>query len=329
MLMGLNDHNQLVYAQHASTEQIYRCPECMGELILRKGKHTIHHFAHKSNSFCLKNSYKKESIAHLASKHHIYSYFNNRIPIDMEYYLHEIDQIPDIIINKSIVIEFQYSPINLELLVSRSEGFKALNMKVIWIGKEVNFNNGMLKLSYFEAALINHEDRTLITYNPNSKTLIRYESIQSIDQHLFIANRKVISWDDLLVKVNTQYAHSYYLTDKAYRTYITKCRRNRSVLEPTLSLLYQAGLIHQNRREFIGIVVPEQIYFLTHCITWQTYIYYEMQKGTFCIGDFQKFIKFRTFFNMNYSEREIVINAVSSYLEVIKQQAISRAKNSI
>lgn len=46
--------------------------------------------------------------------------------------------------------------------MDRSEGFRIMNMKVIWIGKEIKYQNGILTLSYFESALINHRERTLI-----------------------------------------------------------------------------------------------------------------------------------------------------------------------
>ncbi|PTJ89318.1 competence protein CoiA, partial [Mammaliicoccus sciuri] len=110
MLMGLNQHNQLIYAQHAKTNEIYSCPDCLSELVIKKGKHTVAHFAHKVDSYCLRNSYKKESLDHISSKHHIYACLNGKVNIDMEYYISEIEQIPDIMINKNIVVEFQYSP---------------------------------------------------------------------------------------------------------------------------------------------------------------------------------------------------------------------------
>lgn len=37
MLMGLNQHNQLIYAQHAKANEIYRCPDCLSELVIKKG----------------------------------------------------------------------------------------------------------------------------------------------------------------------------------------------------------------------------------------------------------------------------------------------------
>ncbi|WP_415363045.1 Competence protein CoiA [Mammaliicoccus lentus] len=326
MLMGLNTRNELVYAQHAKSNELYRCPECNSELILRRGKHTIAHFAHKSNSYCLKNVYKKETLAHLASKHHIYSSLNKKVQIDMEYYLHEIEQIPDILINRNLVIEFQYSPINLELLGSRTAGFRALNLNVIWISKPANEYNRILKLSYFEAALINHTHRTLITYDYNRKLLIKYDQLQSLDVSHFIFRKNIIKWEDLLQAHNVSRVPTFLLNDNFYNNYLGKCRQTRSVLEPTLSLLYQSGLIHKNRPKFLGIIVPEQLYILTNAITWQCYLYLEINKGTFTFERFNSFIKFRTFNNVNYSKEDILKSALKSYLSILNKMTLSRAK---
>lgn len=326
MLMGLNQHNQLIYAQHAMVNEIYRCPDCLSELVIKKGKHTVAHFAHKVDSYCLRNSYKKESLDHISSKHHIYASLNGKVNIDMEYYISEIEQIPDILINKNIVVEFQYSPISFDLLMDRSEGFRLMNIKVIWIGKNIKYLNGILTLSYFEAALINHKERTLITYNPEERLLIRYECLQAIDKHRFIGYRREIQWEHLLEDYPLKQIPNLVLTDRAYQEYLAKCRKQKNVLEPTLSLLYNARLIHKKRRPIIGIIVPEQIYFLTHCITWQSYLFLEMKNKTFTFEKFYQFIEFRSFYDCHYSKKEILLSAFYSYISIVKRKAISRAK---
>lgn len=35
MLIGLNQNSELIYAQHAKSQEIYKCPECLSELILK------------------------------------------------------------------------------------------------------------------------------------------------------------------------------------------------------------------------------------------------------------------------------------------------------
>src|SRR5699024_10394754 len=191
---------------------------------------------------------------HFASKHHIYSSLNKKVQIDMEYYLHEIEQIPDILLNRKLVIEFQYSSINLEMLDSRTAVFwalnlnmiwisnmtsvyngilqlldsrtarcRGLNLNVIWISKPANEYNGILKLSYFGAALINHTHRTLITYDYNRKLLIKYDQLQSLDISHFIFRKNIIKWEDLLQAHNVSRVPTFLLNDNFYNNYLGKC----------------------------------------------------------------------------------------------------------
>ncbi|MBR9859800.1 hypothetical protein GYB22_03445 [bacterium] len=57
-----------------STKAKYTCPNCQGELIARKGKIKIHHFAHKSDSNC-----SFESYLHKISKTLFYLHYKNLV----------------------------------------------------------------------------------------------------------------------------------------------------------------------------------------------------------------------------------------------------------
>lgn len=326
MLLGLNKNNQYVYAQHASNDERYRCPTCGEELVLKKGKHMVAHFAHKVNITCYQYTYNKESVEHLSAKHTIYKALHGKYSVNMEYYLSEIKQTPDIIINEKHVIEFQFSPISLDTLIKRTRGYHSLNLNIIWIGKDIHYSNGMIKLTQFEAALINHETRTLLTYHYKLKKLYIYEHIQALDMFKFICKRREIEWIDLFNSSNSNASISpLYLTNRAYNEYLMKCKKKNSALEPTLSLLYQARLLDQPRMRVIGIIVPEQIYILTNCITWQLYVYFEMNKGTFSFDDFCNFLKVRIFYK-DVDKRSIVTKLLNTYLKVLNKLTISRAK---
>ena len=47
MLIAMNRMNERVLAKNAKRNQIYRCPYCLGEVILRHGVKVIPHFANK------------------------------------------------------------------------------------------------------------------------------------------------------------------------------------------------------------------------------------------------------------------------------------------
>lgn len=64
--------------------------------------------------------------------------------------------------------------------------------------------------------------------------LIRYECLQSIDKHRFIGYRRKIQWEHLLEDYPLKEIPNLTLTDRAYQEYLTKCRKQKNVLEPTL-----------------------------------------------------------------------------------------------
>ena len=145
-----------------------------------------------------------------------------------------------------------------------------MNIKVIWIGKNIKYLNGILT----SVILKQHSliiERTLITYNPEER-LIRYECLQAIDKHRFIGYRREIQWEHLLEDYPLKQIPNLVLTDRAYQEYLAKCRKQKNVLEPTLSLLYNARLIHKKRRPIIGILYLNKYIFNT-LYTWQSYLF--------------------------------------------------------
>jgi ssDNA-binding Zn-finger/Zn-ribbon topoisomerase 1 len=70
LLMGaFNNKKQYTMPQNAMKNEIYKCPECDGELILRQGNIRAHHFSHKQNSTCTYLEKPSESFQHLGAKH--------------------------------------------------------------------------------------------------------------------------------------------------------------------------------------------------------------------------------------------------------------------
>ena len=65
MLVALNNKDR-IEAEHAEKGPDYVCPNCKADVILRKGRVRIHHFAHKAASTCPFS--KSESQAHYTAK---------------------------------------------------------------------------------------------------------------------------------------------------------------------------------------------------------------------------------------------------------------------
>jgi ssDNA-binding Zn-finger/Zn-ribbon topoisomerase 1 len=62
MLLALDENNKIVHAKDVQKGQIYICPDCNEELILKKGDKKVHHFAHKSDTNCSNSD--GESVVH-------------------------------------------------------------------------------------------------------------------------------------------------------------------------------------------------------------------------------------------------------------------------
>ncbi len=119
-------------------QQKYICPACGSVVIFKCGAIKLPYFAHQKGSECA--SSEGETAEHLLGKKQIFQWANlNGYQPRYEVYLSEIKQRPDILIEvngRRIAIEFQCSPISCRRLTERNQGYRQLNIEVIWaLGK--------------------------------------------------------------------------------------------------------------------------------------------------------------------------------------------------
>ena len=133
LIAKFNDH--YVNASNARQGEKYYCPECGEELILRKGKTKIAHFAHYSKSKCLFG--EGETYEHLLGKQQIFEWAREHgWDAELEVYIAELNQRADIIITikeKQFVIEFQCSPLSERKLAERTRGYRKIGLNCIWL----------------------------------------------------------------------------------------------------------------------------------------------------------------------------------------------------
>ena len=137
MIIALNENNLLVNAKRIKKKErqaAYYCPSCKSKVILKKGQIRIPHFSHQSTVECQSFS-EGETEEHLLGKELLYKYFQeNKIKVEMEWYLPELKQRPDLYLpDQKIAVEFQCSPISYEKLKERSTGYQTMGIDVIWI----------------------------------------------------------------------------------------------------------------------------------------------------------------------------------------------------
>lgn len=103
---------------------------------MRLGKQKKWHFAHKKEDSCLA-FYEAESMYHRHGKELLYRWFKRQnFHVDIEHYLPEIQQRPDIFIERAgrkVAIEYQCANLSIEQLYKRTYSYWRAGIQVIWI----------------------------------------------------------------------------------------------------------------------------------------------------------------------------------------------------
>ncbi|EKB53927.1 MULTISPECIES: competence protein CoiA family protein [Facklamia] len=134
MYAALSSRGILVYANQATLEGKYYCPDCRQRVQLIQGAGQQAHFRHQSRNKRLagaESDQHKKAKALLAANasRHGYHYC-------LEYPLKDLDQIADfLLIKKDLlrVLEFQKSKISSASLAGRHKSYLRLGLEVIWL----------------------------------------------------------------------------------------------------------------------------------------------------------------------------------------------------
>lgn len=139
MYVALTINNEHITADQVDKgkQQTYFCPGCHERVFLKKGKIIQAHFAHFTNSTCSLFS-EGETQEHLAGKKLLFEWFSNeKIPCQLEAYLPELKQRPDLLIwpdeDTPVAIEFQCSSLSIEKMLERTAGYQKNGYEVLWI----------------------------------------------------------------------------------------------------------------------------------------------------------------------------------------------------
>ncbi|MDR0922120.1 MAG: hypothetical protein LBM95_07050 [Lactobacillales bacterium] len=135
----------------AMKRQEFFCPGCKGRVILKCGEVKQPHFAHVHLTDCQMFS-EGETPEHLALKEIFLNWANREYQAELECYLPELAQRPDILLDGLIALEIQCSPLTIERLVERTENYLLHKYKPIWLcGKKLHLKG---KLSTLQRGLL-------------------------------------------------------------------------------------------------------------------------------------------------------------------------------
>lgn len=147
MLIALEKNGKKISSDQAMKGKSYTCPTCHQEVILKKGKIKIPHFAHKTITTC--DSYSEsESAEHLSGKYLLAKNCERfGLHYELEAYIPKINQRADILVENYLVIEFQCSPLSIERLRERTRAYQLSGYEVFWVlGGTLRYTRTMTEL---------------------------------------------------------------------------------------------------------------------------------------------------------------------------------------
>ncbi|WP_460018102.1 competence protein CoiA [Lactovum odontotermitis] len=134
MLVALNENRKLINLLEEIPErrQKFFCPACKSEVRLKCGLIKIPHFAHVSLQNCQSWS-ENESAQHLALKKAIFAWASQSVKTEIEKYLPELEQTPDLLMSDQIAIEVQCSRLSVKRLRERTLNYHSHGYQVLWL----------------------------------------------------------------------------------------------------------------------------------------------------------------------------------------------------
>lgn len=139
MLVALDENDRLISLmtlerQHFSrlSRQVLRCPACKSQVRFKNGQVKLPHFAHVSLATCQVFS-ENESAQHLALKRRLYHWFSQTEQVEIEQYLPDLQQTPDLLVNGALAIEIQCSSLSISRLRDRTATYQAHGYTVLWL----------------------------------------------------------------------------------------------------------------------------------------------------------------------------------------------------
>lgn len=202
-----------------SSEKWY-CPACGSKLLLKVGKKMRAHFSHRRNSHCLSYS-EVESAEHLRGKEILANWCEKGgFSFQLEAFLPELSQRPDLLLANKIVIEFQCSPISLTKYLERTTNYLKHGYRVIWIlGQNLWLKS---KLSQLQRGMLNHSGN--LGYH--------LWQLDSVEEKLSC----IYHLEELVIKKNIFFSKKDLLDHSSVIDYLSKSADSAGVLE---SRVYQ------------------------------------------------------------------------------------------
>lgn len=280
----------------------FLCPQCNAPVNLKVGDIVIPHFAHKKDAACSTTFSEGETPEHLMGKQQLYLLLKKRTKhVELEPFLRMLSQRPDILVmteSDTMPIEFQCSTIPISEMESRSNGYRSIGMKPIWILHTptkftgIAYGVGLFHFSKFHESFFTHihpEGYTLLTYKPQKERFHYFSNLIHIAGKRYIGIHRSLSVDKQVfpfarpktpTKEELEQYISIYL---AMRNEFLQSRillSRRGVNDPFLKMCYEMRMHPTNLPQWVGLPVAHSESFREHDCEWQlNLIYFMRRKG--------------------------------------------------
>lgn len=321
MYYAKQNNGSLITAHEAQRGSAYFCPHCAETVVLRQGTVKRAHFTHIKRN-CRPN-HSGETLTHYKAKYRLAQDLQLLgYEVQIEPQIRQGSQIPDLLLNNKVVVELQFSNITLVELQRRTSNYELLGYMVCWVVLLPTVKYNYFKLTDFQSACIQPQLRRLFAWHATSERLYVITQIMAYGHNKFKGVYNKLNQFTFNNCSEQQRVSTAKIPEQSILKYLQFCRKRKSVLEPTLSLMYQLQLTEQWVAKHLGYVYPEQLLIKTHPVLWQLRYIYELQLPNFQVTQVVNSLKRRTFATPNINttkELQRLINRFAQHYKTSKQ----------
>lgn len=281
LLLALNQRKKIVKANKIlRKEDFYYCPACKHRVYLKTGQVISPHFAHYKKENCAVFS-EGETQEHLKGKLALANYFKiYGGQIQLEAYLPKLKQRPDILIKKGkkkVAIEFQCSPISIENIKERTNGYIKEDYDIIWIlGNNFKYKKSLTALQKACLYLSKKNNRLILFhYEVEQEELILSYDYQ-LNHHAKMIRRSKKVKTNAKNKIYLEKHHQVLAVNSDFTKMKEKQKRFMGMVRyPSDVLLSFLALIYKKDENIITLpkeifqTLPSEWLVKTYHLTWK------------------------------------------------------------
>lgn len=290
MILAVDENGGQVPAQNAEKGKRYFCPVCDSRVTLKKGPVKTAHFSHHHIIDCMRYLYKRESVEHLELKHDLYLEFTRYYTVAMEYYLPEIEQIADLLINENLALEIQLSTISAELIIDRTRGYASIGIDVIWLLDHASLKTDGQYIRPTHFQLATQKDGKIYTIDFQTKRIYLHHIHHHAGGGKFYYRKEMIEARSLPDHIPPEDLVPRRLSGSEIKSIISRERSKRTVQNLTLTFLYHTGLTVETLPEYLKYSTPAERLIRNPPLEWKLFIYHHLERDTFSMDLFKEIL---------------------------------------